>query len=444
MRYRGRLLETMLALLLTLLAGPSWAQAPSAARPDGLPPSHPPIGEAAGHSAPGSREMDLGGMPRRDVSAPSSSVPPGTVRVTVVSPLGEPFAGAPVSLVQLTQGGPTSETEPARSGVSDSQGRVEFAGIPASESTGYRVTVDHASTSYRSTPFRVLPTAGHEVIVHVYPTTRKLDETQVAMRAFVFVEPRSDLFQFEVLLQLNNVGTVTWLPADISMRLPEGAQAFTSKDSNSGLRFAADGDEVATLHGTVPPGAHEVAFSFQVPNDEGSTAHFEFTLPPRVAEARILAEAGRHTTLMVDGFPPATRSTNPHGQVILATQTSVQAAGVPLDGLSLTLGGLPPGNSGRWYALLAALALAGGGIRIAWISGRSGRSARKEIAQQLSQARNLMLEELVQLHRARRAGQVGPQAYDTARGVLIDALARLELLRPKSKTKRSRPSRSQA
>ncbi len=445
MRYCSRLLELMLAVLLTVAAGPSWAQAPSAAPPGDLPPSHPPIVEGGPRSAPGGPHgMGQHGMQRRDVSAPSPSVPQGNVRVTVMSPLGEPVVGAPVALVQLTQGGGASGTQPVQNAVSDAQGRTEFTGLPASESTGYRVTVDHASTTYRSAPFRVLHTMGLEVILPVYPTTQRLDDTQVAMRAFVFVEPRSDVFQFEVLLQLNNVGMVTWLPADISMHLPGGARAFTPKDSNSDLRFATNVDEVATLEGSVPPGAHDVGFSFQVPNDETSTAHFEFSLPPRVAEARILAEAGSHTTLAVDGFPPATRSTNPHGQVLLSTQTTVQNAGVSLTGLSLTLGGLPLGNSGRWYALLAALTLAVGGARVAWSSGGSSKNSRKETARQLAQAQELVLDELVQLHRARRAGRVGPRAYETARAVLIDALARLELTRSKSRTKRPRPAKDQA
>ena len=447
-RARWLMLQWLVAAVLTLTTRPSAAQgppaatpAPSAATPASLPPGHPPIDGDAPDPEAGPRAMGDSGRLPRDVSAPSPTVPQGTVRVTVRGPGGEPVAGDAVVLVALGPGA-DEKPRPVQSGTSDPQGRTEFSGLPASASTGYHVIVVHASATYASTPFRVLDSMGHRVVLHVYPATRQLDETQVAMRAFVFVEPRSDIFQFEVLFQIHNPGPVTWLPTDISLRLPEGAQAFTPKESDSDLAFAAPDDEVAVLRGTVPPGAHDVGFSFQVPNDESSTAHFEFALPPRVAEARVLTEAGRRTTLTVDGFPPATRSTNPHGQTLLSAQTSMQATGAPLSELSLTVGGLPLGNSGRWYALLAALALVVGGVRIAWASSRKGKDAGKETARQLAQARTLMLDELVQLHRARRAGRVGPHAFDTARTVLIDALARLELAQPRPASRHPRRGRA--
>jgi hypothetical protein len=254
------------------------------------------------------------------------------------------------------------------------------------------------------------------------------------------VEPRQDAFHFEVLLQALNLGASTWSAGDMFIELPARSEGFSSSGGAS-LDCVPVSDRRIRLRGSVPPGQHDVSFTFQVPARGNATERFELRLPPRVAELRVLAEAGRTMHLRVAGFPPAQRTRSEQGQPLLVTQHTATGNNAALSSLSIELGGLPTPGPSRYLALLLALAFLVGGPAIATLlpaSSRRKRQARRGPAG-LSQARKLLLDECVLLHQARGEGRIGESAFTAARQALLDAIGRLELLR--SDPVRPRPQR---
>jgi hypothetical protein len=134
--------------------------------------------------------------------------------------------------------------------------------------------------------------------------------------------------------------------------------------------------------------------------------------------------------LDVDGFEPPQSATNQTGERVLVTRRVMQR-GAELKGFNVLLTGLPTPGPGRWNAVLlaGALALAGVGSARDWFTARV--KAHRQIAiQDVTQAREILLAELVELEAAREAEQIGPGAYDQARRILVDSLARIGAQEP--------------
>ena len=128
----------------------------------------------------------------------------------------------------------------ARRGRADASGKVTFSGLDQSTNYSYRVTVKSGAAEYASNPFQFRENVGHRVLLHSYPVTREIKGSMIGMRGFVYIEPRDDVFQFEVLFRVFNVGRVTWVPSGSTfMRLPEGYKAFKANESMADTRFEA-------------------------------------------------------------------------------------------------------------------------------------------------------------------------------------------------------------
>jgi hypothetical protein len=171
-----------------------------------------------------------------------------------------------------------------------------------------------------------------------------------------------------------------------------------------------------------------VGFRFQVPKSAESTASFRMGTLPRVAELRVIAEASSQMRLEVEGFEPPQPSASPQGKRVLVTRRMFQRGNEAMDGFSITLSGLPVPSSGRWVAVLIALGFAAVGFASARgvlrIDG--GDDAADSSDDDLAHARDLLLDELVEVERARQRGDLGPRAYREARQTLLSSLARLE------------------
>jgi hypothetical protein len=147
---------------------------------------------------------------------------------------------------------------------------------------------------------------------------------------------------------------------------------------------------------------------------------------PHVAELRVMSESARGMQLEVAGFPPAEPSTNQRGQRILVTGRQLRSLSEPaLDRVEVTLTGIPTPGAGRWVAAIGALSIAAAGFFSVW-SRRGAKQPGSSDLRDVERARELLLEELVALERAKLAGDIGPQTYDSAKRALSDALVRLE------------------
>jgi hypothetical protein len=362
-----------------------------------------------------------------DQNSPVADLPAGTIEATIVDAGGTPQAGIEVRLGIMVQSVAQGEARSQQTMKADGEGRVRFDKLSVASNTAYRVTVKFGGADYASSPFNLRTDVGQRVLIHVYPVSRKLDDSvRIGMRGFVFIAPRDDVFQFEVLFRVFNMGNVTWLPEDVTMDLPRDFKAFRANESMNDTKFEQVAGKGAKLTGTFTPGQHDVSFRFQVPKSASETASFEVGLPPRVAEIRVIAEASTSMGLEVDGFEPVQSDVTPQtGDRVLVTRKVLQDPSSTLGAFSVVLTGLPTPGPGRWIAVLISVLVAAAGALYAGGYLDKGPSSQAEKDDERRRARELILAELVELERLHERGQVGPRAFARSREQLLDAVARI-------------------
>jgi len=386
------------------------------------PPSNGPDSGSA--PPPGHPPMD--GSPQGDVSEPSPGLEPGTISATIVDPRGFPLAGQRVRLGVLFQKIAEGESRSEKFAQADATGTVQFSGLTAGSDHAYRVTVQLGAASYQTSPFNLKREMGQRVVLHVFPATSDIEQAQVGMRGYLYIETRDDVFQFETLFRVFNVGQLTWVPTDVVVQLPKGFKAFKAQEGMTDVHFEVVDGVGARLKGTFPPGQSEASFRFQMPKSGDETASFHLTVPPHVAEMRVIAEASATMNLEVDGFQPPVATANQNGQRVLVSVKQLISRDERLNDFTATLTGIPTPGPGRWFALMLAGCFAIGGV-FAARGAFDDASLGKDVAADKKRARELLLGELVALEAARREGRIGPRSYEQSRVALIDAIARLGL-----------------
>jgi hypothetical protein len=352
----------------------------------------------------------------------SPAVAPGTIEVHVVNASNQPAPGVSVLLQVHRESVAEGNTDRQQNAVTDGSGVARFERLSADSAESYRLLLKSGGGQYGLQPFQLSVRQG------VIATLRQLDQVNdvrqamVAADAMVFVEPRDDVFQFEVLYRLYNVGQSVWVPEDVQAELPRERQAVNAQAGDD-VQFQAT-DRGVRLVGAVAPGQHQVSFTFQVPRHNSPAATFEVGLLPNVIQARVGVASGRNTELSVDGFQEARPSATSSGQRLLVSgQVFDRGIRAPHE-LRFEIRGLPTLGSGRVTAAIIAGVLAALGLVYAV---RQRRKPQREAPQMLEdKARQRLLEELAELERAKTTGTIGPRTYEDTRTTLIEALIRLE------------------
>lgn len=431
------------ALLAAALALTAWsplparAQVPAQAAPPPAQAAPPPAGVSAPAQAAAPAPPPVvapppghavGTPPPKDSSQPDPSLPAGTIELEVLDELERPAPGIPVELLvsyESVAEGPKHETLER---TTNEQGKVRFDSLSRELRYSYSIIARRGAGTYGVAPFRLNENRGQRVRLHVFPTTEDPMKALVGMRGFVYLQPREDVFHVEVLFRVLNLSTTSWVPRTVVMQLPQGFQAFdSSKEGAAG--FVEEPGRGARMDGTFAPGQHDVRFTFQVPRQGKASQRFELTLPPHVADLRVITEAAPGMTLDVEGFGPAEATRGPSGDRVLITRRVAGVGSGTFNDVRIDLGGLPVHGSARWIAVLVAALIALGGLVTAWL--RRGDEARAGAGEgDLERARELLLEELVAVERAFAQGHVGPRTHEQARRQLLDALARLDPTAP--------------
>ena len=259
----------------------------------------------------------------------------------------------------------------------------------------------------------------------MYDVTSDLDEALIGVQAIVYVSLKEDALQVEHLLNVFNVGPVTWVPKDVTMTLPEGFKAYTKpEESMDDTRADEISGKGAALRGTYKPGQASVTFRYQVPLSGEEKQSLRIEMPPHVAQVRVMAEASKTMGLEVTGFPGSQKGQNREGKRLLVTEKQVQRSEGGVKVLDIRVSGLPTKGPGPWVAVaLGAAALTAPAVYVAQrqSDGLMPNDARAD----LGEARDALLEEIVALEKAHAAGEVGPKAYARIRLALVDALARI-------------------
>jgi hypothetical protein len=393
-----------------------------------MPPDHP--GTASGDAA-------------ADVSEATPTLPAGVISATIVSDQGVPLAGTQVRLGILFQKIAEGESRTEKFAQADSTGTVHFTDLANGSDHAYRVTVQAGAASYQTSPFNLRQDMGQHVVLHVFPSTPDIDKAMIGMRGYMYIETRDDVFQFEVLFRVFNVGQLTWVPKDVVVELPKGFKAFKAQEGMTDVHFEQVDNVGARFKGTFSPGQNEASFRFQMPKSNEDSASFRLTLPPHVAEMRVIAEASSTMSLEVNGFQPPVPTANQNGQRVLVSVKQLQRRDEEIKDFVATLSGIPTPGPGRWVAVLVALCMAIGGV-FAARGAFDDASGGKDAAADKRRAREILLRELIALEAARRAERIGPRSYDQSRLRLIDAIARLGLPAERSKASRKQAASSSA
>lgn len=360
--------------------------------------------------------------PPEDVAVDDPSLPAGTIVVTIKDAQDKPIPRAPVTLNVLhsTVAKGDSTEHVARDG--DEGGSVRFEGLAVGSGHTYRVATTRGSATYAHAPFPLTDKVGKRVTVHSYEVSGNLDDLPVAMQAMVYVSLREDSIQVEQLLSVYNLGPVAWV-ADAPLQLPKGFKAFNKQDAMDDARVEEVSGTGAAIRGTFPPGRRDLDFRYQVPLDDEAQQTLRLRLPQRVAQARVIAEASRSMMLEVTGFPSAKRVEGRDGKRLLVTELQVARATGGLTALDVTLSGLPTQGPGRWIAVALAILALGSGIF--YFARTADGPLDADTRQDLAEAREALLGEIVALERAHQNREVGPKTYARVRASLLDALTRI-------------------
>lgn len=357
-----------------------------------------------------------------DTAEDDPTLPVGTLVATIKDARDKPVASTDVTLGILHSSVAKGDSRERKTATADGNGTLRWDNLEFGSGTTYRLSVAHAGATFANTPFPLSDKAGKRVVLHTYDVTESPDGLLMGMQAMVYMQLREDSIQVEHLFTIYNYSPQAWL-ANAEFALPSGFKAFNKPDSMEDIAFEAT-KEGAALRGTITPGRHDVNFRYQVPLDETEKQTLKLGLPPHVAQMRVIAEASKTMGLSVGGFPPAQKTQNREGKHVLVTEHQVSRADGGVKSVEMTLTGLPTPGNGRWIAVaLGIFSLVGGFAYL--LQTRGERDLDDDAREDLVEAREALLGEIVLLEKMHKKGEIGPKTYARLRAELLDALARI-------------------
>ncbi len=360
-------------------------------------------------------------QPPQDRSAPSPSLPEGTILVEVLDEHRQPVKDARVTLQTQFQSIAQGNSDQKKVIQVDSQGQAKFDSLETALRFSYVVEVSRSGAKYEVPAFRLGKT-GHRIIIHTYSTTHDEFEALVAASGMTQISLREDFFRVDVMYRVINLSDKAWLPESVKVDLPANAEAIDTQMRTGDAGFYGDG-RTLQVQGTFPPGHRDIQFSFQLPNENKESVAFDVTIPFHLLEYVVLAEEAPGMTLRVPGFDTPQTRTGQDGQKTLFVHRNLRRERTKLDRVTIELGGLPTIGPGRWIAALLALAIAAWTLVYVLIV-KTGSTARSK--EEANKARRVLLEEMALLKRAFDQGEVGPHTYEKTHKEILTALARLE------------------
>lgn len=388
---------------------------PSAKPVDGAAPSDPAASSPpTGSSVPPTNPH---GAPRPvSVEQANPELLTGTLRVRVVDEADRPVGGADVRVGILGSEGERSE-KTARTAP---DGYATFAALPVGERQAYRVTIPHEGARYGSTPFRLPPRGGFDVLVRRLPVTRD-DARVVLYLGATSVELKDERLSVVQQARLVNLDPHTYVFPERGklVRLPKGFTAFQVQESMGDQRVRQAPGEGLRIEGSIPPGEVTFLWGFDVPIT-GSEMRFAMEVPWKTFAYRVIADAAPGMRLSVEGMP-APFLHEESGRRFLVTELERRVGEPPFTRLAIALSGIPGPGPLRWIAAVLALALLVAGV----VLSRRPRRGRPESAAASRSRQAEILARAVELEALRRTGEIGPEYHAEESAMLVDELAAL-------------------
>lgn len=408
-----------------------------------MPPGHPAMDDSEqlppGHPSMEGDEPPEANFPKipRDESRADPSLKPGMILATIRDENDKPLPGEIVTLGTIRTSVAEGETRTRTTATTDANGQVKFENLKTGGNWAYRVSVQgtapndpDAYATYSAEPFNLPLEGGWVVLLHRFPVATSIDKLLAAVEGVdTIVEVRDDVIEVSQQFDVINAGTTTWsLGKGLEMALPKGFKALRAAEAMED-HTAVSTETGVRWSGSFPPGRSRLAYDFKVPYEGEAGSDIDIDMPPRVLAARVRIAARRGMDLTVDAFPPATAEVSGSGVKVLSTvkQGTPQD---PIRSLKIHIRGIPTPGNDRWFVTTAALAAAAIGF---YFSRKDPASVdRKTTVTVRKRKRRTLVAELVELERAHRAGEVGPNAYARERAKLVDAIA--DTLDPEPRT----------
>ncbi len=358
----------------------------------------------------------------------ASDLQPGDLEVELVTEDAQLKANQDVTLHIKKMSIAEGNSESTTSAKTDAQGFVGFSGLQPETDYVYHVEYENNGAHYLSPEFQFRAgRGGVRVQLPVFSATSELGELVVLSRGLLALSPQDDKFVVRVFWRIENYSKRAWVPKDAIIPLPPGFKALQFSETGDEPRFQATGDGAVELAGTFTPGRHDLQFLFHLPTHGTDTLNLAWPASFNLGSLRVLLETGPNMQLKVAGFPDPEQQLNRKGQAMLiASRDFMAEKAQPPDEIQVTVTGIPtpPGGRNAAVALAAVIALFGLGQGL--LGRRSGRQSRTRLSPaDIARGSELILEELVEVEKARERGEIGRKMHERTRRQLLEAYARL-------------------
>jgi hypothetical protein len=215
------------------------------------------------------------------------TLPPGTVRITVVGPDDTPIEGVPVSVFKRDE----TNTKQRFDDTTAEDGTARITEIPVGTTGLYHVVAEHGGAPWRTDFFQMDDRMGVAATLRVFPITRDVSRVRAAVQ--FGVEPlENDLARIAQLCQVFVEGDAAYWPGS-STRL-EAAEGGTGMVimNRADMLLDHDGEApFATIGGPLPPGeVIDLSIAYLLEHD--GTAEIRWKSPFQIMEARAVVAPG--------------------------------------------------------------------------------------------------------------------------------------------------------
>lgn len=396
------------------------AQPEPSAQTQGLPPGHPEAEPAPVGNDPHAHSEGAPALARRSLSEaqPSEEVAQGAIRVKVLDVHEQPVAGAELQLGTMSQDSGRTTT-PART---RGDGTFTFSDLPLGDKLAYRVNVLHQGAKYSSTPFRLPPDRGYDVVVRQLDTTHDTREVVLYVGA-TSVELKDERLRVVQQARLVNIGAKTYVfPEEGTLlRFPKEAIAFQAEDVMTDQHMREAKGEGMRITGSLPPGEVTLTWGFDLPQTE-TTAELDFELPWVTFAYRVLADAAPGMTLHVEGLPEPELHED-RGRRLLVTEIVKRVGETPLRTVHIKLAGIPGPGPLRFIAVGIALCVLGLGFVVSRTGSVAAVGGGVAIAQELQVEEDRLLARAKALEAEHARGEIGPEFHKAQLSELEEQLS---------------------
>lgn len=192
--------------------------------------------------------------------------------------------------------------------------------------------------------------------------TTDMNEAQVGIQAWIYIEPGDDVIHVEQAYVFSNLSNVTWRAPTIRAQLAANAKNLRITRQTSGISARDVIDRAVVIQGDVQPGEEEVGIQFDIPLLKKNDITLQFPLISSIAAVQVITAFRPNLQVHVPGFANAGISRNQKGQRMITWQYIVSSEIPPIRSVTVHVNGLLKANRARWVAVGCTLALMLAGV----------------------------------------------------------------------------------